>query len=78
MKADELNIIHEKAKTKNTGVYSFRGNLYAVKDGHFLAFVNLKGEVLRRAGSFNLLIGNLSSIERYHWKKKLVEWLQTQ
>jgi len=78
MTIDETNLLHKKAETKKDGVYSFRGNLWAVKGGKFVAFVNSRGQVLQRFGSFNTQIGDLSSIERYNWKKKLVEWLRSQ
>ena len=74
----ETNLLHKKAETKKDGVYSFRGNLWAVKGSKFVAFVNPRGQVLQRFGSFNNQIGDLSSIERYEWKNKLVEWLRSQ
>lgn len=78
MTIDETNLLTEKAKTKKDGIYSFRGNLWAVKSNRFIAFVNNRGEVLQRFGAFNTEIGNFSSIERYNWKKKLTEWMQSQ
>jgi hypothetical protein len=75
MTIDEINLLNKKAETKNNGVYSFRGNLYAVKGGKFVAFINPKGQVMQRFGSFNFQIGDLSSIERWDWKKKLNEWI---
>ena len=74
----EINLLHKKAETKKNGVYSFRGNLWAVKGYKFIAFVNPTGQVLQRFGSFNCQIGDFSTIERYEWKKKLVEWLRSQ
>jgi hypothetical protein len=78
MTIDETNLLHKKAETKKDGVYSFRGNLWGVKSGKFVAFVNPRGQVLQRFGSFNTQIGDLSSVERWDWKKKLVEWLRSQ
>ena len=78
MTVDETNLLHEKAKSKKDGVYSFRGNLWVVKSNKFLAFCNINGEVLQRFGSFNTRIGDFSNIERYNWKKKLIEWLKSQ
>ncbi len=78
MTIDETNLLHKKAESKKDGVYSFRGNLWAVKNKKFLAFVNYKGEVLQRYGAFNTQIGDLSSIDRWNWKKKLIEWLNKQ
>lgn len=78
MTIDETNLLHKKAETKKDGVYSFRGNLWAVKNGEFVAFIDNKGQVLQRFGAFNTQIGDLSSIERWNWKKKLVEWLRSQ
>ncbi len=78
MTVDETNLLNEKAKTKKDGVYSFRGNLWAVKSNIFLAFCNNRGEVLQRFGAFNTQIGDFSSVERWNWKKKLIEWLRSQ
>ena len=78
MTIDETNLLHKKAEVKKDGVYSFRGNLWAVKNGKFVAFINNRGQVLQRFGSFNTQIGALSSIERWNWRNKLVEWLQSQ
>jgi hypothetical protein len=78
MTIDETNLLHEKAKTKNDGVYSFRGNLWIVKSNKFIAFANNKGEVLQRFGAFNTQIADFSNVERWDWKKKLVEWLRSQ
>lgn len=76
MTVEETNLLNEKAKSKKDGVYSFRGNLWVVKDNNFIAFSNNKGEVLQRFGYFNTPIGDFSNIERWDWKKKLIEWLK--
>jgi hypothetical protein len=75
MTIEETNILHEKAKSRKDGVYSFRGNLWVVKSSKFIAYANYKGEVLQRFGAFNTQIGDLSTIERWYWKKKLKEFL---
>ena len=74
----EVNILHEKAKTKKDGVYSFRGNLWAVKDFRFVAYVDSKGQLLQRFGSFNYVIADLSSLYTSEKKSKLKEWLKAQ
>lgn len=51
-----LNLIHDKAKGKRDGVYSFRGVVYRVSDGRFTHFAH-NGEILQRAGGFNVLLG---------------------
>lgn len=76
MKIDEISLLQEKAKIRKDGVYSFRGNLWAVKNYKLIAFIDNKGLVLQRFGSFNIIIGDLSSIERWDWKKKFIEWLK--
>ena len=78
MRIDEINLLYKKAQSKKDGVYSFRGNLWAVKGGKFVAFIRPRGQFLQRFGSFNAQIGDFSSIERRIWKKKLVEWLLDQ
>ena len=75
MTIDETNLLHEKAKTRKNGVYSFRGNLYVVKDNKFIAFANYFGECYQRMGAFNVQIGK---VERYDRKKKLMDWLRSQ
>lgn len=40
MTIDETNLLHQKARSKKDGVYSFLGNLWAVKSNKFLAFCN--------------------------------------
>lgn len=73
MTIEETNQLHEKAKTRNDGVYSFRGNLWVVKNGNFVAFADYFGECYQRMGAFNVRIGK---VERYDRKKKLTEWLK--
>ena len=75
MTIDETNSLNKKAETIKDGVYSFKGNLWAVKNYKFVAFIAPNGQVLQRFGSFNTQIADFSSIERYEWKKKLMEWL---
>lgn len=75
MTVKETNLLHEKAKHRKDGVYSFRGNLWAVKNGGFVAFANYFGECYQRMGAFNVQIGK---VERYDRKKKLTEWLKDQ
>ena len=73
MTIDETNLLHEKAKTRKDGIYSFRGNLYVVKDKSFIAFANYCGECYQRMGAFNVQIGK---VEPYDRKQKLTEWLR--
>lgn len=75
MTIDETNLLHEKAKIKKDGVYSFRGNLYVVKNNKFIAFSDYHGNCYQRFGSFNTSIGK---VERYDRKQKLKEWLKSQ
>lgn len=75
MTIDELNILHDKAKTRKDGVYSFRGNLWAVKDKSFVAYSDFAGNCYLRMGAFNTSIGKVNSWEI---KQKLTEWLKGQ
>jgi len=77
MTVKELNILHEKAPLKKDGIYSYRGILWAVKKGKFVAYVNQHGEVLLRMGAFNASMGDFKHLERYEWRKKLLEWLRS-
>lgn len=56
---ENLNAIHDKAKSKKDGVYSFRGLEYRVHGGQFTHFA-YRGQVLIRAGNFNVLAGTYS------------------
>jgi len=75
MTIDELNLLNEKAKSRKDGVYSFRGNLWVVKNGNFVAYSNYSGECFQRMGAFNIQIGK---VERYDRKMKLMKWLKMQ
>ncbi len=75
MTIEETNMLHEKAKTRKDGVYSFRGNFWVVREGKFLAFANPFGECYQRMGAFNVQIGKVESYDR---KKRLVELLRSQ
>ncbi len=78
MTVDEVNLLNEKAKSKKDGVYSFRGNLWAVKSNRFLAYCKPNGEVLQRFGVFDTGIGDFSTLYLSDRKKKLFEWLKSQ
>ena len=69
-------MLNKKAETKKDGVYSFRGNLWVVKNGKFIAYVNQFGKILQRFGAFDTQIGDLSSVERWNRKKILIEFLR--
>ena len=75
MTISEINILHEKAKTKKDGIYSYRNNYYAVKNGRFIAYANFMGECFQRMGAFNAVIGK---VDHYDRKNKLKEWLKSQ
>jgi hypothetical protein len=78
MKIQEINILNGKAKERKDGVYHFRGNWWIVKNNRFIAFADYSGKVFQRFGSFNTQIGDLSTVESWNRKKKLIEWLKTQ
>ncbi len=74
MTVSEINHLAQKAKNRKDGVYSFRGNIWAVKNGCFVAFAEYGGECYQRSGSFNVSIGN---VDHYDRKKKLLELLRS-
>jgi len=78
MTTDQTKILQEKAKNKKDGVYSFKGNLWVVKSNRFIAFLDQQAQFLQRMGAFNVIIGDLSEVERWDRKKKVVEWLKKQ
>jgi len=73
MTIQETNLLHAKAKTRKDGVYSFRGNLWAVKNGHFIAFSTHLGDCYQCFGSFNVYLGR---VEIYNRKQKLIELIK--
>lgn len=75
MTIEQTNILHEKAKTRKDGVYSYCNYIWAVKNGRFVAFANPFGECFQRMGAFNYQIGTVKTYER---KQKLIEWLRNQ
>lgn len=75
MTIDDISLLRERAKTRKDGVYSYKGNLYVVKNHIFVAFSNYYGECYQVMGAFNLLIGK---VEHYDAKTKLSQWLRLQ
>lgn len=75
MTIEDLNILHKKAANRKDGIYSFKGDLWAVKNGNFIAYAEPNGTCLQRMGAFNLTIG---VVDRYLRKEKLKEWLNKQ
>jgi hypothetical protein len=75
MSTDDINLLQEKAKLRNNGVYSFKEYSWVVKDNKFVAFSDYYGNCYQRMGAFNVSIGK---VDRYDIKKKLKEWLKSQ
>ena len=75
MTVTETNILHDKAKYRNDGIYSYRGYLWAVKDHKFIAFADYFGNCYQRFGAFNAQIGK---VEPYNRKTALKKWLDKQ
>jgi len=73
MKTLEINILNQKAKTKKDGVYSYNGNLYAVKNAKFIAYFNSFGECYQRMGAFNVLLGNVEVYDRRKELNKIIK-----
>lgn len=69
----EINILHDKAKDKKDGIYSFRGNLWVVKGGNFIAYADPFGRCYQRMGSFNAYLGQ---VETYRRKDELKKWIK--
>jgi len=53
---ENINHLHEVAKTKRDGVFAFRGLDYLVKKGRFTHYA-YNGLILERAGGFDVEIG---------------------
>jgi hypothetical protein len=71
----ETNLLHNKAKTRKDGVYTYQGYFWAVKNHNFIAFVKPNGECYQRMGSFNVSIGK---VDRWDRKQELTKWLKSQ
>jgi len=67
---ENLNLAIVKAKTKKNGVYGFRGFHYKVTGGR-LTHLAYGGEVLERAGNFNVVLGNYDGVGSSYEKKAL-------
>lgn len=78
MTIEEIKELHARAKNKKDGIYYFRGNMWAVKDGKFIAFVNQKNELLLRSGYFNSYMGKLKGEYEKDRKKEFKTWLSKQ
>ena len=63
-------VINEKAKTKNDGVFRFRGVTYRVLNKMAVGYA-YRGEILQNFGSFNVLLANNIKPELY--KKALMK-----
>ncbi len=74
MTVPEHNILVEKAKSKNDGVYSWNNYLYVVKSSNFIAYSDYSGNISSVHGVFHMGIGK---VERYDRRKKLVEYLRS-
>ena len=50
MTIDETNLLVEKAKLRKDGIYSFRGNLWVVKDNKFIGppMVKMANNILKK------------------------------
>ncbi len=72
MTTEDTNILHEKAKNRKDGVYSFHGHLWVVKSREFIAFADPFGQCYQRLGSFNVAIGKVDKhLRREHLLKLL-------
>lgn len=69
MTTEQTNIIAKKAETRKDGVYTYQGFLYAVKNKRFVLFIH-KGEVLKRMGLFNAILGSCD--KTYDYEKREV------
>ena len=72
MKIDLHNELVDKAKIKKDGVYQFKGYSYAVKNNHFVAYVDRFGYAYMVHGIFHWPI---RKCERSDRKKKLLDYI---
>lgn len=57
---DNINIAIQKAKTKNDGIYSFRGFKYRVVENRIVA-VAWNGKILQSFGHFDVELGTYNN-----------------
>lgn len=74
MTIDERNILIEKSKSRKDGVYSYKDNLYVVRNNNLIAFADYFGECYQCAGAFNIKIGRVARHDR---RQHLVRWLNS-
>lgn len=54
---ENQKLISSKAKSKNNGVYQFRGVVYRVLDGDVTHYAAC-GDIMERAHGFNVIVGS--------------------
>lgn len=61
---ENRNLIIEKAKKKNNGIYKFRGIFYTVQNNKVDFFIDndINHTILQGAGIFNVKIGELGKL----------------
>ena len=72
MKPEQLNEIIKKSKTKNNGVYSHKGILYAVKSKFPVLFA-YGGSIKQLSSGFLVVLGD---VHYWDYKKELRKLLQ--
>ncbi len=73
MKQEQLNEIIKKSKTKNNGVYSHKGILYAVKSKFPVLFA-YSGSIKQFSTGFLIILGK--DINPWDYKKELKRLLE--
>lgn len=70
MKIEIHNTLHEKAKTRKDGIYSYKYFLYVVKNCSFIAYADYWGDISSVHGAFHYHVGK---VEKWDRKSKLKE-----
>jgi hypothetical protein len=73
MTTKDVDLLQNKAKSRKDGVYSYKGNLWVVKNNNFIAFADYFGNCYQILGYFTTSIG---TVDKYKAKEKLTEWLK--
>ena len=67
---ENCDLIKEKAKTKNDGVYTIRGILYRVKNNKVTHYAT-SGAVYENFGGFTCNVGSYNALDRDKARKML-------
>ena len=73
MEIEVHNALVDRAKTKNDGIYSYKGYTVVIKNKNFVAYSDRRGNLFRVSGYFGTPIGK---IDGYPYPHKIKDALK--